>query len=64
MNTAYTLLNLRGAVKGNIGHLEGGSGIAGLIKTVMVLEKGVIPPNANFEHVNRSIDVDFLNLKV
>lgn len=51
-------------MKGNIGHLEGGSGIAGLIKTVMVLEKGIIPPNANFEHVNPSIDAKFLNLKV
>ena len=30
----------------------------------MVLEKGVIPPNANFEHVNPSIDATFLNLKV
>ncbi|KAL8786450.1 MAG: hypothetical protein Q9213_002766 [Squamulea squamosa] len=53
----------RGALKGNIGHLEGGSGVAGLIKTVMVLEKGVIPPNANFEQVNPSIDADFMNIK-
>ncbi|KAL9059556.1 MAG: hypothetical protein Q9206_001431, partial [Seirophora lacunosa] len=52
-----------GAVKGNIGHLEGGSGIAGLIKTVMVLEKGIIPPNANFQTINPSIDAEFFNLK-
>lgn len=51
-------------MKGNIGHLEGGSGIAGLIKTVMVLEKGIIPPNANFQTINPSIDAEFFNLKV
>lgn len=44
-----------GAVKSNIGHLEGSSGVAGLIKTVMVLEKGIIPPNINFEKVNPKI---------
>ena len=30
----------------------------------MVLEKGLIPPNANFASLNRKIDADFLNLKV
>ncbi|KAL9076207.1 MAG: hypothetical protein Q9157_003764 [Trypethelium eluteriae] len=53
-----------GAVKSNIGHLEGGSGIAGLIKTVMVLEKGLIPPNANFESLNPKIDAKHLHFKV
>ena len=30
----------------------------------MVLEKGLIPPNANFESLNHKIDADFLNIKV
>lgn len=30
----------------------------------MVLESGVIPPNANFEHLNPSIDANFLRIKV
>lgn len=51
-----------GAVKTNIGHLEGASGIAGLIKSVLILESGVIPPNANFEHVNHRIDADHLRV--
>ncbi|KAF1967921.1 ketoacyl-synt-domain-containing protein [Bimuria novae-zelandiae CBS 107.79] len=38
-----------------ISHLEGGSGVAGLIKTILVLEKGVIPPNANFERLSSRI---------
>jgi acyl transferase domain-containing protein len=44
--------------------LEGASGIAGLIKTVLALEKAIIPPNTNFESVNPDIDTDFLNIKV
>lgn len=61
-----TLANLphSGAVKSNIGHLEGASGIAGVIKTIMVLEKAIIPPNVNFERINPRIDADFLRIKV
>lgn len=58
-----TLL-VSGAVKSNIGHLEGGSGLASLIKTILILEKGVIPPNANFERVNPKIDTQALNIEV
>lgn len=53
-----------GSVKSNIGHLEGCSGLASVIKTILVLEKGIIPPNANFEMVNPKIDTDFLKIKV
>jgi 3-oxoacyl-(acyl-carrier-protein) synthase len=51
-------------VKANIGHLEGASGLAGLIKTIKVLESAIIPPNANFEKLNPRIDAEFFNLKV
>jgi acyl transferase domain-containing protein len=53
-----------GAVKSNIGHLEGASGIAGVIKAILVLEKGIIPPNTNFEKPNPKIDTEFLRIKV
>lgn len=53
-----------GAVKSNIGHTEGASGLAGLIKTVMVLEKAIIPPNALFERVNPSIPLLDWNIEV
>ncbi|KAI2464634.1 putative polyketide synthase [Annulohypoxylon bovei var. microspora] len=52
-----------GAVKSNVGHLEGASGLAGVIKTVLVLEKGIIPPNTNFRELNPKIDAKFLRLE-
>jgi Polyketide synthase modules and related proteins len=51
-------------VKSNIGHLEGASGVAGVIKTILALEKGIIPPNSvNLQSLNPRIDDEFLNIK-
>ncbi|KAK6504593.1 hypothetical protein TWF481_006532 [Arthrobotrys musiformis] len=52
-----------GAVKANIGHMEAASGIAGIIKTVLVLERGVIPPIADLVELNPRIDHAFYKLK-
>ena len=53
-----------GAIKTNIGHLEGASGVAGIIKTVLALEKAIIPPNINFEKVNPKIFPEKWNIEV
>lgn len=47
-----------GALKSNIGHLEATSGIAGLIKVVLVLEKGIIPGNIWFERPHSGMNVE------
>jgi acyl transferase domain-containing protein len=44
-----------GAVKSNIGHLDAAAGVAGLIKTVLVLKRGMIPPTLHFEKPNPAI---------
>ncbi|KAL7629709.1 hypothetical protein AAE478_001232 [Parahypoxylon ruwenzoriense] len=53
-----------GSVKANIGHLEGGSGLAGILKAIMILEKGVIPPNPLFEKWNPKIKAKSNNFQV
>ena len=53
-----------GSVKTNIGHLEAGSGIAGLIKAALVLHHRIVPKNANFREPNPNIPFDALSLRV
>jgi len=55
---------LIGSVKTNIGHLEAGSGIAGLIKAALVLHKETVPPCCNFESPNPNIPFATLGLEV
>jgi acyl transferase domain-containing protein len=53
-----------GSIKTNCGHLEGASGLAGIIKSTMMLERGEIPPNLNFEKRNNRIPLEDWNLRV
>ena len=53
-----------GSVKTNIGHLEAASGLVAMVKTIFVLEEGVIPPNINFEKPKKDIPLEEWKLKV
>lgn len=47
-----------GSVKTNIGHLESAAGIAGLIKAVLMIQKGAVPPHINFIRENEEIKLN------
>ncbi|MER6099214.1 SDR family NAD(P)-dependent oxidoreductase [Streptomyces sp. NPDC001728] len=51
-----------GSVKTNIGHLEGASGIAGLVKTILCLKEREIVPTLNYQTPNPAIAFDELKL--
>ncbi|KAJ0413227.1 hypothetical protein BJY00DRAFT_319996 [Aspergillus carlsbadensis] len=56
VNTTIPLIV--GAIKANVGHLGGAVALAGFIKTVLILERGVIPPNIHLEQLNPAIQAD------
>ncbi|MEU0442761.1 SDR family NAD(P)-dependent oxidoreductase [Streptomyces sp. NPDC006186] len=47
-----------GAVKTNIGHTLSAAGVAGLIKTVLVLKHGFVPPNLNQREPAEAVPAD------
>ncbi|RDW67402.1 type I polyketide synthase [Aspergillus mulundensis] len=53
-----------GSIKGNIGHTESAAGLAGLIKSVLMLENGMIPPQVNYETTNPDIPLEKWNLRI
>ena len=55
---------LVGSVKTNIGHQEAAAGVAGVIKVVLALEHGSIPPHLHFQHPSAHIPWDEYNVEV
>jgi acyl transferase domain-containing protein len=55
---------LVGSVKANLGHLEAAAGVAGLIKVVLALNHGAIPPQLHFRRLNPHIDWSGASIEV
>ena len=55
---------LMGTVKTNIGHLEAGAGVAGVIKVALAMRHGVIPKHLHFDAPNPHLDWDRLPVRV
>ncbi len=53
-----------GSIKTNLGHLETAAGIAGLLKAMLVLKHGQIPPSLHFKTPSPHIDFEKLKLRV
>jgi acyl transferase domain-containing protein/acyl carrier protein len=53
-----------GAVKSNIGHLEGASGVAGVVKVLLAMRHGRIPGNLHLRHVNPRIQLSGTSLRI
>jgi len=51
-----------GSIKSNIGHLEPASGLAGVVKSILAMERKRLPRTLHLEKDNPDIDFDSLNL--
>ncbi len=53
-----------GALKSNIGHLEGAAGVAAVIKTVQCLRHGSIPRNLHFDNLNPLVRLEGTSIEL
>lgn len=47
-----------GTLKANLGHLDAAAGVASLIKTALIVNKGLIPPAINFDEPNPDLGLE------
>jgi acyl transferase domain-containing protein len=53
-----------GSAKANVAHLEAAAGVTGVIKTVLALGHGAVPPQPNFQKLNPHIRLEGTRLAV
>ena len=55
---------LIGSVKTNVGHLESAAGVVGVMKVVLAMHQGIIPPHLHFRNPSPQMDWQRLPLRV
>jgi 3-oxoacyl-(acyl-carrier-protein) synthase/acyl carrier protein len=53
-----------GTLKANLGHLDAAAGVAGLIKTALIVNKGIIPPAINCDEPNPELGLEDSPFKI
>ena len=53
-----------GAVKANVGHLLTAAGAVALVKVLLAMDRGVVPPVANFERASERLAVDGAPIRI
>ncbi|MCK5807586.1 SDR family NAD(P)-dependent oxidoreductase [bacterium] len=53
-----------GSIKSNIGHMEAGAGVAGIIKAALTMKHRVVAPNIHFNTPNPAVDFENIRLQV
>src|SRR5690606_1536189 len=53
-----------GSVKPSIGHLESAAGVAGLMKLILTVQHGELPPQRNYREPNPRVDWDSIPVRV
>lgn len=55
---------LVGSGKSSVGHTEASAGLASIIRSVLILESGLIPPNIYLTELNPNLRLDEWNVKI
>ncbi|KAF2118614.1 hypothetical protein BDV96DRAFT_679156, partial [Lophiotrema nucula] len=53
-----------GSIKANIGHTESASGLAGLIKAALAIERGLIPPVPDVQDLKKDLDLEQRKMRI
>ena len=51
-------------MKANLGHLEATAGLAGLLKAIVVLNTGSVPPQINFKEAKLALELEKRHIHV
>ena len=53
-----------GSVKSNVGHSEAASAISSVIKSILAIERGQIPPTHGLKNINPKLKVEERNISI